>query len=407
MAMDGDADYRGYTPQEIDEARRHIQLERFPVNYQRLMAEIERRRIQAENSAAADRGAAQAANAAVRYRIEFRADSNEYFKIWIVNLALTIATLGIYSAWAKVRKLRYFYGSAILAGSSFGYHADPWKILKGRAIAAVLVGSYVAARFISPIATLIVAVILMLVTPWLIVKSRIFALRVTSWRGLRFDFRADYSGAYRTLLGWFALGVVSFGLLMPRFTRERYRFIVTRSGFGGSSFECNPGIKRFYKTAFAALGIVLAIGIVAGLFFGVFVVALSAAHPKSPSTLLLAGNIFILVLYAFLLPTVLGYTHARNLNEVFGHTSLGPHKLHSSLSAGRLIGIYFTNGLAMLLTLGLLTAWAQVRLARYRFETLEVEAYGSLDEFVAAAATQVPGAAGEEISSLFDIDFGL
>ena len=104
---------------------------------------------------------------------------------------------------------------------------------------------------------------------------------------------------------------------------------------------------------------------------------------------------------------VLGYTHARNLNEVIGHTSLGPHRLHSSLSARRLIGIYFTNGLGMLLTLGLFTPWAQVRLARYRFEAVEVEVHGSLDQFVATTAARVPAAAGEEISSLFDIDFGL
>jgi uncharacterized membrane protein YjgN (DUF898 family) len=38
---------------------------------------------------------------------------------------LTIVTIGIYSAWAKVRRLRYFYGNTFLAGSSFDYHAKP------------------------------------------------------------------------------------------------------------------------------------------------------------------------------------------------------------------------------------------------------------------------------------------
>jgi len=40
---------------------------------------------------------------------EFRGDGMEYFKIWIVNILLTILTLGIYSAWATVRNNRYFY----------------------------------------------------------------------------------------------------------------------------------------------------------------------------------------------------------------------------------------------------------------------------------------------------------
>ena len=33
----------------------------------------------------------------------FTGDGKEYFRIWVVNLLLTLATFGIYSAWAKVR----------------------------------------------------------------------------------------------------------------------------------------------------------------------------------------------------------------------------------------------------------------------------------------------------------------
>ena len=49
-------------------------------------------------------------------RFEFTGSGSEYFKIWIVNVLLTIVTLGIYSAWAKVRRLRYFYNNTRFAG---------------------------------------------------------------------------------------------------------------------------------------------------------------------------------------------------------------------------------------------------------------------------------------------------
>ena len=65
---------------------------------------------------------------------EFNGSAFEYFKIWIVNIALSIVTLGIYSAWAKVRTKRYFYGNTTLDGSSFEYLANPISILKGRLI---------------------------------------------------------------------------------------------------------------------------------------------------------------------------------------------------------------------------------------------------------------------------------
>ncbi|MED5348372.1 MAG: DUF898 family protein, partial [Pseudomonadota bacterium] len=43
-------------------------------------------------------------------RFQFHGEGGEFFRIWIVNLVLSIVTLGIYSAWAKVRTKRYFYG---------------------------------------------------------------------------------------------------------------------------------------------------------------------------------------------------------------------------------------------------------------------------------------------------------
>ena len=57
-------------------------------------------------------------------KFEFTGSGSEYFRIWIVNTLLTVVTLGIYSAWAKVRRLRYFYGSTQLAGSTFEYHGQ-------------------------------------------------------------------------------------------------------------------------------------------------------------------------------------------------------------------------------------------------------------------------------------------
>ncbi|MBK7012097.1 MAG: DUF898 family protein [Xanthomonadales bacterium] len=64
------------------------------------------------------------------HRFVFDGRANEYFRIWIVNLALTLLSLGIFSAWAKVRSERYFYGSTRLAGVPFEYTAKPLPILK-------------------------------------------------------------------------------------------------------------------------------------------------------------------------------------------------------------------------------------------------------------------------------------
>lgn len=94
----------------------------------------------------------------------FTGSGGEYFRIWITNLLLTILTLGIYSAWAKVRRNRYFYGNTRLAEAAFDYHATPQTILKGRLLAVA--GVLVVAFF--------------LVLPWLVVRAMTFRARNTS-----------------------------------------------------------------------------------------------------------------------------------------------------------------------------------------------------------------------------------
>src|SRR6266849_2239601 len=73
---------------------------------------------------------------------EFRGCARDYFRIWAVNLCLTLLTAGIFSAWAKVRKKRYFYSNVTLDGTPFQYLGRPVPILKGRVIAVILFSVY-------------------------------------------------------------------------------------------------------------------------------------------------------------------------------------------------------------------------------------------------------------------------
>ncbi len=82
-------------------------------------------------------------NPPVAAAFQFHGDAREYFRIWIVNTLLTLLTLGLFSAWAKVRKRRYLRGNTELLGHRFDYTADPKRILvvtaKGDVAAAKVV----------------------------------------------------------------------------------------------------------------------------------------------------------------------------------------------------------------------------------------------------------------------------
>jgi uncharacterized membrane protein YjgN (DUF898 family) len=155
----------------------------------------------------------------VTHRLKFVGSGSDYFRIWIVNLLLTIVTLGIYSAWAKVRREQYFHRNTLLDNSGFDYHGNPVAILKGRAIAWILLlGLWYVDQWQHEFYFYALLALLPLL-PWLLVRSFAFRARNTSYRGLRFNFHGTYLGLCKILIGY-ALLVIAASWAM-QFASER------------------------------------------------------------------------------------------------------------------------------------------------------------------------------------------
>jgi len=131
--------------------------------------------------------------------VKFHGTGAEYFRIWIVNLALTLLTLGIYSAWATVRNRRYFYGNTEVAGGRMDFHGKPLQILFGRILAIILLLAWTQGGLLHPALPYGAIMIIMALLPLLLVRGMKFRLRNTSLRNLRFDFTASASTAYKAL----------------------------------------------------------------------------------------------------------------------------------------------------------------------------------------------------------------
>ena len=99
-----------------------------------------------------------------------------------------------------MRRLRYFHGNTLVGGQALGFHGEPWKMLRGYALVAVLVLLYGAAGSVSPLSGALAALLLAALWPVLWHASLRFRLANTSWRGLRFAFTGSVGGAYRALL---------------------------------------------------------------------------------------------------------------------------------------------------------------------------------------------------------------
>lgn len=99
---------------------------------------------------------------------KFTGNASEYFRIWIINVSLTILTFGIYSAWAKVRNKRYFYSNTYLDNTTFEYLADPLKILKGRLMVVAVIAVYVGVTTFYPLSELVFLIAFWALLPWLV-----------------------------------------------------------------------------------------------------------------------------------------------------------------------------------------------------------------------------------------------
>ena len=120
--------------------------------------------------------------------LSFSGSGAEYFRIWIVNLMLTVATLGIYSAWAKTRRLQYFYRNTRLAGASFDFRGDPKAILRGRILAVALLAAYHYAFGFSLKVGVVTVALLLAGLPFMMRSALRFRLSNTVYRGLPFGF---------------------------------------------------------------------------------------------------------------------------------------------------------------------------------------------------------------------------
>ncbi len=341
--------------------------------------------------------------------IEFNGTAGEYFRIWIVNIALSIVTLGIYSAWATVRTKRYFYTQTFLKGDSFDFHASPKAILIGRIIAVAAFGAYLFSGSLYPLAPVIIILIIFAAVPWLVVRSRIFRLRNSSYRGIRFNFAENYGEAFKVYYLGALVTVFSLGLASPTALYWRNQFAVDNSAFGKTAFRFKGDMATFYSIIWKSIGL----AVVGFLMFSLLVTAVGALFPApDPASEMGTAEAIVQMLLSVAILTVylaIGvYVQVRIRNYVWNNTTLGDNAFSSTLSASTLFGIYVTNIIAIVVTVGLMVPWAKVRVTKYRASQTTVLLADDWERYV-AADQQAGSALGDEIGDAFDIgaDIGI
>lgn len=323
-----------------------------------------------------------------------------------MNVLLTIVTLGIYSAWAKVRRRRYFCANTRLFGHTFEYLADPVRILYGNLIVVGLFLLLSFSQVISPLLYAALAIVFAIAVPWFIVRALSFNARNTAWRGLTFQFTGAYGRAAQVYLLWPILVPFTLGLILPYVARKQKEFVVNHHAFGTSPFSFSGRTEDFYRIyGIAALFFLPAIV----LYFAVIGIAIAAAAAgrqggQPPPAAL--GSVGLLLFIAIPL-AIIGtfYFRSRMFTYVWNHTTIAGNRFVAAMRARDLFVMHLVNSIVTALTAGLGHPWAAVRMAKFQLNSLQVVPAGNLDAFVAAAQPPV-GALGEAANDFFDFDIG-
>jgi len=356
--------------------------------------------------------------------LTFSGSGAEYFRIWIVNLLLTIVTFGIYSAWAKVRRLQYFDRNTALDGVAFDFDGNPVAILKGRIVALLLVMAYQFAFGFSVTAGLVVFGALMLMLPYLLRGALRFRLHNTYWRGMRFAFTGSSQGAYAAFLPpilmfmapalaggllrrgdpqppspWFAL----FGLLYlawPTLHAAVKRYQHGHIQYGGANSTYTLRDRSFWPPYLMALAIIVAPFIALGAVSIVFV-------PTHGLQMTPAVTFAPIALAYMVILSMIPFLQGRLHNLVWSHTGFPGLDIVSDMTFAGLFKLHAINTVLTIVTFGLFRPFAVVRAQRYVLAHLHITTSVDIDALIDASDSASVNAVGDGAADFLGVDFAL
>lgn len=313
------------------------------------------------------------ATAPVPTSIVFTGDTGEIFRIWLLNLALNIVTLGIYSFWGRTRMRRYVTARFSLVGDAFEYTGTGKELFLGfLLVLPFLIGFGFGSTYVQRTPTNFADDAVFYLALYFLFQVGFYAslryrLSRTVWRGIRCRLTGSaWMYGLRALL-FGAITVVTIGLFIPMTDGAQARYRMGNVWFGNTRATFAPKVEDdLWGTHIVTLFLVLPTLGLARIWYG------AALQRYSMNGL-----------------------------------SVGQAGFHVTYTGGRILKFTLANLLILILTLGLGMAWVIRRnatfMAQNTFLTGDVEA-------AAQDVTQSQerlGKTGEGIGGILDADVGM
>ncbi|GAB3493227.1 DUF898 family protein [Curvibacter fontanus] len=389
------------------------------------------------------------------YRLRFSGSGGEYFRVWIVNLLLSIVTLGLYTPWARRRTARYFYDHTMIAGSPLEFTAPLRKMVVSFILFALLYVAYkIAAETGQDTVVSIFIIAVALLAPYIWGSAMRFRLASTRWRGLQLQFTARWKDVYvaswpiflmaaiwvgitygldvlsadaapparaqngrpgpawprmdAPMWGLIALGLALSVLCIIRVEFNYKSLLVLRTGIGKQRGRWKPVYGDFVRIWGATIVVFLAgVALILALAVGAaYTIESMFRAARGPAVFLL---IFLIVIAAFLglvlaSAPARAYREARMFRLIWSNVGLSQiARFKCDLRHWAFVRLRIKNILLTLLTLGFYRPYARVSEYRMKTDAVTLHIKGGLDQLVGELVRQ-QDALGDALADMAGLD---
>ena len=305
--------------------------------------------------------------------LRFHGNGSSLFGIFVINVLLTLLTLGVYYFWGKAKIRRYMHSQTELHNSRFSNHTTGGELCIGWIKAIILIVTIVLISEIPSFfwedmthewITLLAfyGLLLFVFLPLAIVGSLRFRLSRTSYQGIRLSFRGNSKTFFKIYYIGLLKTIFTLGLYYPYFETKIRLFLTRNVRFGTGRFK----------------------------FFGT------------------GRNLFwYFVLNLLLTPFTLGlcwyWYSALKTRYYWSCTTFEGVSFHSTVVGSRLLFLKVENFILLAISLGLAWPWVAVRNNRFSCDYLVLSDQPNFSSI--AQDFSDAGATGEGLSDYLDFEF--
>lgn len=357
----------------------------------------------------------------------------ELYGIFLLNLLLTIVTLGIYRFWAMARVRRYLWSRLQFQGRRLEYTGTGGELFLGFLLAglillglfAVTLGlAYILAQ-VSP-ALAVLAIIALYVLLIILAEAARFSaqryrLTRTVWSGIRGGMEGSAFAYGARVFLYRILTALTLMQLIPWVSVRLAERRINASSFGNVKFHFEGRAGQLYLPFLLTLLItgVLFAAIAAGVYWtaqDAVALMIAAAQTHDPSTLqgpeagaIIAKGVAValigFVAFGFAAALLACWYSALFIRHIAGRTNLASINFSSTMTGRGLLWLFVGNFLILLVTFGLGFPFIVQR--SMKFTARNLLHTGRLDETILQQSTLAYPRTGEGMFQQLDAGAGI